>query len=230
LSTNQAKKDAVRVLVVDDHVLIRKGLCSLLKEIEGVEIVGEAATGEEAIRLTTEIEPDVVLMDIDMPTKDGTPATDGIEATKRIKALLPDVEILAISSCAHGPVPAEILLAGARGYVVKGAARDEIRIALNKVRNHQPYMNAELARRLAVQSTAPEDSTPFDKLSRRELEVATLIAQGKKVADVASALVLSPKTVNSYRYRIFAKFTKFQVDSDIELTHLAMQYGIVEEE
>ena len=220
MCSSQTNSNIIRVLIVDDHELVRKGLHDILETVSTVKVVGEAKNGEEAIRIAKETDPHVIFMDVKMPT------VDGIEATARIKRLLPDVEILVISSYDDGPVPAKILQAGAKGYITKGAARDEILFALNKVRNHQTYVNSKLAQKLAARSISPNQKTPFDLLSERELQVAQQITMCKKAQQIAKELGLSPKTVNSYRYRVFSKL---QISSDIELTQIAIQYGLVEQ-
>lgn len=219
MSAGQINSNTIRVVLVDDHELVRKGLRDILETVNSVKIVGEASDGEEAVRVAKETDPHIIFMDVKMPT------LDGVEATLRIKRILPDVEILVMSSYDDGPIPAKMLKAGARGYLSKEASREEILFALNKVRNHQTYVNAKLAQKLAARAITADQKSPFDLLSERELEVALLITRCNKVQDVADALKLSPKTVNSYRYRVF---NKLKISSDIELTQIAIQYGLIE--
>jgi two-component system invasion response regulator UvrY len=209
----------IKVLLVDDHELVRIGIRRLLQDINGIKVVGEAKTGEEAVRLAKEFIPDVVLMDVQMP------GIGGLEATRKMSRHNPDVKIIALTVFGEEPYPSRLLQAGAAGYITKGCDADEMVRAIRSVYSGQRYISAEIAQQLALKRfTKPEDS-PLDVLSERELQITLMITSGQKVQDISEKLCLSPKTVNSYRYRIFEKLG---INSDVELTLLALRLGLVE--
>ena len=209
---------AIRVLLVDDHDLVRIGIKRLLSDVIGIEVVGEAASGEEAIDLVPKLKPNVVLMDVNMP------GMGGLEATKRLTRLAPDSKVLVVTVYGDEPYPSRVLQAGAIGYMTKGASVDEMVQAIRCVNIGKRYISPEVAQQLALKHLSDEGDSPFDILSEREMQVLIMISSGQKVNDIAEQLCLSPKTVNSYRYRIFEKLN---VNSDVELTHLAIKYNLV---
>lgn len=210
---------AIRVLLVDDHDLVRIGIKRLLSDVTGIEVVGEAASGEEAIDLVPKLKPNVVLMDVNMP------GMGGLEATKRLTRLAPDSKVLVVTVYGDEPYPSRVLQAGAIGYMTKGASVDEMVQAIRCVNIGKRYISPEVAQQLALKHLNDEGDSPFDILSEREMQVLIMIASGQKVNDIAEQLCLSPKTVNSYRYRIFEKLN---INSDVELTHLAIKYNLVQ--
>ncbi len=207
----------IRVLVADDHELVRKGITRMLADEAGIEVVGEASTGEDAISLARRLQPDVVLMDVKMP------GIGGIEATKKIVKALPDVKVLALSVYEEEPFPSRLLKAGASGFLSKGAELDEMLRALKSVKAGQRFLSTEMAQSLQENN---ETSNPFDKLSQRELQITMMVAECKKVAEISEVLSLSPKTVNTYRYRVFEKL---DIANDVELAHLAVKHGLIEQ-
>lgn len=209
----------INVLLVDDHDLVRRGIRKLLEEIKGINVVGEACTGEEAIKMVKETKAHVVLMDIKMP------GIGGMEATRKLVRIAPNVKVLALSSFDDDLFPSRLLQAGALGYLTKGADVDEMVHAIKTVFSGHRYISPEIAQKLAFKHVSEEDKSPFELLSERELQVALMITSGQKVQDISEKLHLSSKTVNSYRYRIFEKL---KISSDVELTHLAIRYGLVE--
>ncbi|WP_127555306.1 UvrY/SirA/GacA family response regulator transcription factor [Saccharospirillum alexandrii] len=208
----------IQVIVVDDHDLVRMGLVRLLGDADGIEVIKEGASGEDAIRLAKEHEPDVIMMDVRMP------GIGGIEATRKIHRQFPDIRIIAVTACGDDPFPARLLQAGAAGYLTKGASSEEMVLAVRTVVAGQKYLAPNVAQKLALQNLGAGGS-PFSELSDREMQIATMICSCKKVQEISDKLCLSPKTVNTYRYRIFDKLS---ISSDVELTHLAIRHGILE--
>lgn len=211
-----------KILVVDDHDLVRMGLVRMLSDVDEFEVVGEASTGEEALQLTRSLAPDVVLMDVKMP------GIGGIEATKKLLAIHDYVKIIAVTACDDDLFPTRLLQAGAMGYVTKGADLDEMIKAIRAVCGGDLYMSNSVAQQLALKNFGgKQEESPFQKLSERELQTAMLIARGKKAQDIADTFCVSPKTVNSYRYRIFDKLS---INSDVELTLLCIKHNILDVE
>jgi two-component system, NarL family, invasion response regulator UvrY len=208
----------IRVLVVDDHDLVRTGITRMLADIDGLQVVGEADSGETALKLARELKPDVVLMDVKMP------GIGGLEATRKLLRSHPDTKVVAVTVCEEDPFPTRLLQAGAAGYLTKGAALDEMVQAIRLAFAGQRYISPQIAQQLALKSFQPQGS-PFDSLSEREIQIALMIVGCQKVQIISDKLCLSPKTVNTYRYRIFEKLS---VTSDVELTLLAVRHGMVD--
>lgn len=212
----------IKVLVVDDHDLVRTGIARMLEDEEGVKVIGEASNGEDAVRLTRELAPNVVLMDVKMP------GIGGLEATRKILRGNAEVRIIAVTACAEEPFPSRVLQAGASGYLTKGAGIDEMVTAIRQVHHGQRYLSPAIAQALALKQLSLDGkTTPFESLSEREMQITIMIVNCQKVQEISDALCVSPKTVNSYRYRIFEKL---EITSDVELTLLAMRHGILDSE
>lgn len=212
----------IRVIVVDDHDLVRMGIVSLLSDGDRIEVIAEASSGEEAIELAKEHEPDVILMDIRMP------GMGGLEATRKLLRFNEDIKVIAVTACAEDPFASRLLQAGAAGYMTKGATADEMIMAVLKVKSGQRYISPEIAQRMALKPfDTQEAACPFDVLSDREMQISILIVNCVKVQEISDQLFLSPKTVNTYRYRIFEKLS---ITSDVELTRLAIRHGIIDTE
>lgn len=211
----------IKVLVVDDHDLVRSGIARLLSDTKDMQVVGEASSGEEAVQMVRSLNPDVVLMDIRMP------GIGGLEATRKVVRLDPDVKVIAVTACDDDPYANRLLQAGAAGYMTKGAEADEMVRAIIKVKAGQRYISPEIAQRMALRPFQEGSSSPFESLSDREMQITIMIVNCHKVQEISDKLCLSPKTVNTYRYRIFEKL---DIDSDVELTHLAMKHGVVDME
>ncbi|MBK5007069.1 MULTISPECIES: response regulator transcription factor GacA [Pseudomonas] len=208
----------IRVLVVDDHDLVRTGITRMLADIDGLQVVGEGDSGESALKLARELKPDVVLMDVKMP------GIGGLEATRKLLRSHPDIKVIAVTVCEEDPFPTRLLQAGAAGYLTKGAGLDEMVQAIRLAFAGQRYISPQIAQQLALKSFQPQGS-PFDTLSEREIQIALMIVGCQKVQIISDKLCLSPKTVNTYRYRIFEKLS---VTSDVELTLLAVRHGMVD--
>ncbi len=210
----------IRVLVVDDHDLVRTGITRMLADIEGLQVVGQAQSGEESLIKTRELKPDVVLMDVRMP------GIGGLEATRKLIRSHPDLKVVAVTACEEDPFPTRLLQAGAAGYLTKGAGLEEMVQAIRLVFGGQRYISPQIAQQLALKSFQPQtNGSPFDLLSEREIQIALMIASCEKVQSISDKLCLSPKTVNTYRYRIFEKLS---ISSDVELALLAVRHGMVD--
>ncbi|KJJ65137.1 chemotaxis protein CheY [Pseudomonas sp. 10B238] len=210
----------IRVLVVDDHDLVRTGISRMLADIDGLQVVGQAESGEVAIKKSRDLKPDVVLMDVKMP------GIGGLEATRKLLRSNPDLKVIAVTICEEDPFPTRLLQAGAAGYLTKGAALDEMIQAIRMVFAGQRYISPQIAQQLALKSFQPKvNGSPFDLLSEREIQIALMIANCQKVQAISDKLCLSPKTVNTYRYRIYEKLS---ITSDVELALLAVRHGMVD--
>jgi len=208
------------ILVVDDHDLVRMGIVRMLADVDGCTVVGEAKSGEEAVQLARKLNPNVVLMDVKMP------GIGGLEATKKLMAIDPHIKIIVVTSCDDDLYPERLMKAGAMGYITKGADMEEMVSAIRSVSKGTPYMSANIAQQLALKNFGGKNGgdSPFERLSERELQTTVLIANGKKVQEIADTFHVSPKTVNSYRYRIFEKLN---INSDVELTLLAVRHNVL---
>lgn len=209
----------IRVMIVEDHELVRTGIQHMLINEAAIDVVAEATTGEDAIEISRAQTIDVVLMDVKMP------GIGGLEATRRLLRIHPDIKILVVTVCDDSLFPSKLLQAGAYGYLTKGASMKEMVRAIKTVYSGQRYISPEIASQLAIKHLTDDDESPFDKLSERELQVALMISKGIRVNEVSEQLCLSPKTVNSYRYRIFSKLS---INNDVELTHLAIRHNILD--
>ena len=207
------------VVVVDDHELVRTGISSLLKGIESVQVIAQAANGEEAIEIAQNKKPDLILMDLRMP------GIGGLQATINILRSNSQIKIIALSICNDDLFPTKLLQAGAHGYLTKNSNRDELKFAIEQVMNNKRYISPEIASKLALRHLTEQENSIFESLSERELQVTLMITKGMKVQEISELLFLSPKTVNSYRYRIYEKL---EVRNDVELTRLALKHNITE--
>lgn len=209
----------IKVLLADDHDLVRLGIKRLLADANGIDVIGEAECGEDAIKLARELEPNILLLDANMP------GIGGLEACRRVIRHNPDTKVIALTVHADEPYPSRFLQAGASGYLTKGTGVDEMVKAIRQVHAGQRYISASVAQQLALNPFDSNKESPFDVLSEREMQVMLMITSGEKVPDISETLCLSPKTVNSYRYRLF---DKLGVDSDVGLTHLAIRHDIID--
>ena len=208
----------IKVYLVDDHALVRTGVRRLLEDVKGLKVVGETDCGESAVRWCRDNQPDVVLMDINMP------GIGGVETTRRLLQTAPDTKVIAVSGLAEEPYPSLLLKAGAKGYITKGAPITEMVRAINKVMQGGKYFSADIAEQLASSYLSDTQQSPFDSLSEREMQVAMMVVNCISAQEIADKLFVSVKTVNTYRYRIFEKLA---IDSDVKLTHLAIRYGLI---
>lgn len=210
----------INILVVDDHELVRYGLTRILADMPHIKVVGEAGSGEDAVKLARELKPQVILMDVLMP------GMGGLEATRRIHHFDPDIKVIAVTACDDDVYPSRLLNAGASGYLTKGADVEEMLKAISNVQSGKRYISPDIAQKLALKSFGKSSNKlPFDQLSERELQISMMIMDCNKVNEIAQSLCLSPKTVNTYRYRIF---NKLGINSDVELVLMAVRYGLLD--
>ena len=205
----------IKVLLVDDHELVRTGIEALLNDVENIQVIGVAKSGEEAIDAVVALSPSVVMMDVNMP------GIGGIEACRRILQKDSGVKIIAVSVHNDGPIPHQLLKLGVLGFVSKGSPVDEMVHAIRNVMDGKRYLCSEVANNLAFQGLPGSNESPFSILSNREAEVVSLILQGKTIKEMSTALVLSDKTINTYRYRLYSKL---QIRNDVELIRLALKF------
>ena len=208
----------IRIMIVDDHEFVRVGLRHILSEYQEFEVVAEARDGESALRLNHQCRPDVVLLDVELP------GLSGFEITRRLRKSSPHQAVIALSNRAKPPYPQILLEAGASGYLTKGCPGVELVAAIRSVVRGQRYIGAEIAQNLALSMTQSSGKSPFDELSAREMEVLLMLTKGRCIADIADAMHLSPKTVATYKYRIY---DKLETRNDVDVTRMAMRYGLV---
>jgi DNA-binding NarL/FixJ family response regulator len=191
----------LRILLADDHPVVRTGLRTLIETIDDLEVVGEAADGEEAVHEAVLLRPDVVLMDVRME------GVDGVEATRRIRAAVPETAVLMLTMYDDDATVFTAMQAGARGYLLKGAGQDEIVNAVRAVAAGQAIFGPAVAARMLgfFSSPPPAPESPFPTLTERERTILDLLAGGRRTATIATELYLSPKTVSNHLTSIFAK-------------------------
>ena len=191
----------------------------MLRDVYGYDVVGEENFGEQAIKSAKKPNPDVVLMDVKMP------GIGGLEATKTITQACDNTKVIALTGMANQLFAKQLIQAGASAYVTKEADFDEIVTAIEVVLEGKKYLSSALAQQLALRDSRSENTSPFEQLSERELQTAMKIVEGEKAISIAKSLSVSPKTINSYRYRIFSKLN---ISSDVELTLLAVKHNLIE--
>lgn len=210
----------IKLLLVDDHDLVRTAIARMLSDSSDLDVVGEANSGEQAYNMVRELLPDVVLMDIRMP------GIGGLEATRKIKQRFPQVKILALSACEEEPFPTRLLQAGASGYLTKGACIEETVRAIRQVAAGHHYLSSAIAQQMALKAyDSKQLDNPFEQLSEREMQISLMIASGQKIQMISDLLCVSPKTVNTHRYRIF---TKLNIANDVELALLAVRHNLID--
>lgn len=210
----------IKVLVVDDHELVRMGITRMLADVNGFNVVGEACSGEQAVAMCRDLSPDVVLMDVKMP------GIGGLEATRKVLRRDDSVRVIAVTVCEEEPFPTRLMKAGAAGYLSKGADLSEMVRAIRVVYAGQRYISPAIAQAMALRPFNGNDAAPMELLSERELQIMMMIVSCHRVQAISDKLCLSPKTVNTYRYRIF---DKLGIASDVEMTLLAMRWGMIDE-
>ena len=217
ITTNRGET-MIRIMVVDDHELVRIGLRYILADYPAIHIAAEAGDGETALRLNREIKPDVVLLDVCLP------GLSGFEVTARLKKArhCPGIIILTIHE--QAPYPSQLLDAGASGYLTKGCAVPELVKAIETVAAGGRHIGSIVAQHMALQMLPGGKKSPFDDLSAREMEVMLMLAEGRKIQEIAETMHLSPKTVATYKYRIY---DKLDTRSDVDMTRMALRYGVV---
>ena len=210
---------AIRVLIVDDHTIVRKGIRALLAEIEGIEVVGEADNGQEAVTQAQTLHPDVILMDLAMPKM------DGIEATRQIKASQPDSRILVMTSFAADDKVFPAIKAGALGYLLKESAPEDLVQAIHQIHRGESSLHPTIARKVLQEITHPSDRPPTpNPLTEREEQVLRLVAQGLSNQDIARKLNISDPTVRTHVSNIMSKL---HLATRIQAALYALREGLV---
>ncbi|MGN6389610.1 MAG: response regulator [Burkholderiaceae bacterium] len=218
-SKNEPSGAAIRVLIADDHAIVREGLKQILADTGDIVVAGDAENGVEAIRLVRREEPDVLLLDISMPDR------NGIEVLKQLRKEYPKLAVLMLSMHREDQYAIRSLKAGAAGYLNKQSAPAELVNAIRQVAGGRKYVSPALAEELANHIGEDHSTLPHETLSDREYQTLTMIASGKTVSDIADELALSVKTISMYRSRLLQKMT---LRHNAELTHYAIRNGLVE--
>jgi DNA-binding NarL/FixJ family response regulator len=207
----------IRILLVDDHAVVRAGYSTLLQHTANIEVIAEADNGQSALREFIDKKPDIVIMDLSLP------GIGGLEAIRRIIARDPEAKILVFSMHEDTVFVEQALQAGARGYITKSSAPEVLIEAVRKIASGDIFLDAEIAQRLAFQKTRGRN-TPFESLSTREFEIFCLLAEGLNVNDISKRLSLSYKTVANYSTQIK---NKLDVNTVAELARIAIRHGVV---
>ncbi len=213
---------SISILIVDDHQIMREGLCSMIEQEPGFSVVGDASNGREALELIEETQPDVVIMDINMPDMNGT------EATRRVTKEFPNTRIVALSMHSDKYFVTEMLKAGASGYLLKDCSKNEIVEAIRTVAADKSYLCPEITGIILedyVQKTTDESQSEMARLTKKEREVLQLIAEGHTSKEIASRLHSATKTVETHRLNIMSKL---EIHSIAELTKFAIRHGITD--
>ena len=209
----------ITVLLTDDHELVRTGIRRLLEDSKQVSIIGEADCGEKSIQLAQQHQPDVILMDVNMP------GIGGVEACRRILQRNPRQKIIVLTVHNEQTFPKRMLEIGARGYLTKECGVDEMIEAIRQVHAGNSYIATSIAQQLALSLLPGNDVNPIDKLSRHEFQVMLMISQGLTNARISDKLCLSPKTISTYRMRLLEKL---DAHNEVDLIKIAVEQGMVE--
>lgn len=220
---------AIRILLVDDHSIVRAGFQHMLLKEADMVILAEAENGNQAVELYHELSPDVVVMDLAMPAdstaEEATSTAGGLDAIKRILAHDPEARILVLTIWEASPYPARVAGAGVKGYVTKRCAQDELVHAVREIYSGRSYFSAAIKDQITHDAGTQLEHSPISQLTRRELEVFTLLAEGRSVNAIADAIFLSPKTVHAHRANILRKLS---LTNGSEIIHLALRTGIIQ--
>ena len=207
----------IRIVLVDDHNLMRAGLRMILEKQADLEIAGEAEDGEGGLALIRQAKADIALVDVHMP------GISGVELTERVRRAKLATRIIILTVANEAPLPRRLLEAGASGYLTKGCPADELIKAIREVADGKRYIGSDVAQQLAL-ATMEGERPPFEKLSARELEIAIMLATGLKANEIARRLHLSEKTIATYKARLFEKLG---IDNVVALAHLAAVHGLL---
>jgi DNA-binding NarL/FixJ family response regulator len=212
---------AIKILIADDHHVVRRGLVFFLKTQQEIEVIGEAKNGKEAVEMTRELQPDLVLMDLDMPVM------DGIEATKQIKAELPDMKIMILTSFSDQDHVIPAIEAGAAGYQLKDIEPDELVRAIKRILTGENQLHPKATNHLLshLSSKKPDAVSPTEELTKRELEVLLEIAKGKSNKEIASSLYITEKTVKTHVSNVLAKL---DLHDRTQAALFAVKHGLIE--
>jgi DNA-binding NarL/FixJ family response regulator len=207
----------ITIFLADDHPIVLDGLRLILNQQTDMTIVGEAENGRDAVRRVSHLQPDIVIIDITMPE------LNGVEATRQIRRQCPATRVIVLSIHATSQHVTQALAAGASGYLLKGGLSSEVITAIRAVHAGQTYLSQKVANLVTANETPGESGGRLDQLSPREREVLQMVVEGRTSAEIAETLFLSPKTIETYRYRIMQKL---KVHSVPDLVKLALQIGL----
>lgn len=208
----------IRVFLIDDHQVVRTAIAHQLSSGADIDIVGQASDGESGLAEVHRCKPDIVLCDLHLP------GISGFDVVDRLVRGSWGGRVIVLSAQEDGPLPKRLLKAGAAGYLTKACSSEELLRAVRQVHDGKRFISAALAQRLALEEG--EGDSPFDQLSRRELEVAIGLAKGQSMTEVAERLHIAPKTVATHKYNLFAKL---EIGDLVGLVRLARQYGLIDE-
>lgn len=209
----------IRIVLIDDHELVRTGFRMMLEQQPDIEVVGEASDGEQGLALLRKLKPDLALVDVHMP------GISGIEVTERVRKLKLITRIVIVTMVSEAPFPRRLLEAGASGYITKTCPSSELLRAVRQVYDGRRHLAPAVAEAMALSALDGSNQSPFETLSARELEVALLLARGQPMPLIAERLNLSAKTVATYKYRLFEKL---DIDNSVTLAHLANLHGLLD--
>ena len=209
----------IRVLVVDDHTLVRAGLCRILEDEHDIEVLGESGSGQEAVKLCNQLKPDVVILDY------GLPDMDGLDVTSQIVPLSTGARILILTMYANEDFAIRLIRAGASGFVVKGASPDELLAAVRKVAQGRTYVSPAILEKMVGRMGQSEAEAPEATLSDREIQVLVRLARGATTREVSEELCLSVSTVETYRSRLLEKLN---LRNNSDLTRFAIRRGLID--
>ncbi len=209
----------IKVLLTDDHALVRSGIRRLLEDSKQVTIVGEAECGEDSLKMAQELGPDVILMDVNMP------GIGGVETCRRILQRDPDQKIIVLTIHNEQTFPKRMLEIGAKGYLTKECGVDEMLDAIRQVYNGGAYIASSIAQQLALSPLPGNKHKPIDRLSPRQFQVMLMISHGLTNAEISDKLCLSPKTISTYRLRLLEKLG---AQNEVDLIKIAVEQGMVE--
>ena len=213
----------VRILLADDHDVVRRGMCDMLNAQPGWEVCGEASNGREAVKLALQLKPDVAVLDLSMPE------LNGLEATRQIRRELPHTEVLIFTMHETEQLIREVLAAGARGYVLKSDAGRSLISGVEALSHHRPFFTAKVSEALLETylklNVKADERSAFGALTDREREIVQMLAEGKSNKEVASSLCISVKTVETHRAAVMRKLG---LNSIVELVHYAIRNRMVE--
>lgn len=216
--------ESVRILIADDHTIVRHGLAQLIEEYSDLEVVGKVSNGQAAVEMALALKPDIVILDIAMPRM------NGIEAAKRIRKQIPKTKILILSMYSHEHYIHELLETGISGYLLKDASGRDIIKAIRSAMRHETFLSPTISTMLVENYLSPNRkyssiTERYNQLSNREREVFQLIGEGHSTRDIAEMLCVSISTIKSHRANIMEKLN---IDSPAKLIHFAIQLGLVD--
>jgi DNA-binding NarL/FixJ family response regulator len=219
----KAMSKPIRILIADDHTIVRQGLARMLEEQEDLKVIGEATNGQDAVDKALELKPDIAILDIAMPRM------NGIEAAKRIRKRLPDAKIIILSMYSHEHYIDELLETGVSGYLLKDSSGRDIINAIYAALKDETFLSPYISKKLIESYLSPTKNSPrkerFKQLTNREREVFQLIAEGHTTRQIAEMLFISISTVKSHRNKIM---DKLDIDSSVKLVHFAIKLGLVD--